>query len=174
MELKNETNFDEKIIKDHPTKIVLSYALAGFGINALYGMILTNTFYFYENFSGLSIATVGLAYIIFTIWDAINDPLLGILSDKPTKISRKWGRRFPWIMGSIIPMIILAGLIYRPPTGVPWQTFAYMLVVLIGYEVFFTLVGSIVFYYFNWFPYEFQSKFLRIIDCSRRKDILGY
>ena len=139
MEIQNETNSGEKIIKDHPNRIVFSYSLATLGMNALYGMILTNTFYFYENFSGLSIPIVGAAYLIFTIWDAINDPLLGIMSDKPSKMSRKWGRRFPWIIGSIIPMILLSILIFRPPTGVPWITFVYMLVVLIAYEVFFTL-----------------------------------
>ncbi|MHA1719903.1 MAG: MFS transporter [Promethearchaeota archaeon] len=139
MNLITENEKNEKNIKDHPNTIVFSYSLATLGMNALYGMILTNTFYFYENFSGLSIATVGIVYIIFTIWDTINDPLLGILSDKPTKISRKWGRRFPWIIGAIIPIILFSILIYRPPVGVPALTFVYMLVVLIVYEVFFTL-----------------------------------
>ncbi len=139
METDLENNTNENKVKHYPTKIVFSYSLAGFGINVLYGMILTNTFYFYENFSGLSTGIVALAYVIFTIWDAINDPLLGILSDRPTKMSKKWGRRFPWMMISLLPLAVLAAFIYRPPIGVQWQTFMYMLGILIVYEVFFTL-----------------------------------
>jgi GPH family glycoside/pentoside/hexuronide:cation symporter len=53
--------------------------------------------------------------LIFTLWDAINDPLIGFLTDRNTKFTRKLGKRFPWIVIGIIPATILFALLFMPP-----------------------------------------------------------
>jgi Na+/melibiose symporter-like transporter len=57
-------------------------------------------------------AIVGLIFSISRVWDAINDPLVGYLSDKT-----KWalGRRRSWLLISIVPISIFYLMVFFPP-----------------------------------------------------------
>ena len=76
-------------------------------------------FFFYEVEIGLSVWYVGLALIIFAVWNAINDPLAGYLTDRPFRFTKKWGRRFPWVMIGGILWVISYILIFTPPSVDP-------------------------------------------------------
>jgi len=56
-------------------------------------------------------AVVGLIFSISRVWDAINDPLVGYLSDKT-----KWslGRRRSWLLMSVIPISIFYLMVFSP------------------------------------------------------------
>ena len=84
--------------RNHSFGVLLSYQFSSFGLNLLIGIVSGYSFYFYENYTNLTSLLATAAYVIFIIWDAINDPLLGVMFDRPTKFTRKWGRRFPWIV----------------------------------------------------------------------------
>lgn len=66
---------------------------------------------------GLNTLLTGTALIIFAIWDAINDTVVGYISDRPYRFTKRWGRRFPWIVSVFIPMLIFFLLIFYPPLG---------------------------------------------------------
>lgn len=51
-------------------------------------------FFFYEVEVGLPVILVGFALVIYAIWNAISNPLVGYLTDKNFKWTRKWGYRF--------------------------------------------------------------------------------
>lgn len=61
---------------------------------------------------GLSAGLAGLALMLGKIWDAINDPLVGILSDRTRT---PWGRRRPWMLMGALPLGFLYALIFRAP-----------------------------------------------------------
>ena len=50
---------------------------------------------FFTNVAGLNPATAGSVLFFGKISDAINDPIIGMLSDRTRT---KWGRRSPWII----------------------------------------------------------------------------
>ncbi|MEO0852071.1 MAG: MFS transporter, partial [Cyanobacteria bacterium J06648_11] len=50
--------------------------------------------------AGLPAGVAGTILAISKVWDAINDPMIGILSDKT---HTRWGRRRPWILFGAIP-----------------------------------------------------------------------
>lgn len=56
---------------------------------------------FFTNVAGIPAGLAGSILMIGKIWDAVNDPMVGVLTDK-TK-SRRWGRRLPWLLYGAIP-----------------------------------------------------------------------
>jgi GPH family glycoside/pentoside/hexuronide:cation symporter len=80
---------------------------------------------------------------LFSVWDAINDPFLGNITDHPFKFTKKWGRRFPWVAIGIFPWAILYIFIFTVPNVNPntegWIIFMYLLIILIAYDTFYTL-----------------------------------
>ena len=82
---------------------------------------------FYETVLGLNASYVFLAMAIFSVYNAINDPLFAFLIDRNMKFTRKYGRRFPWIVISVVPWALSVYLIYNVPdftsTGSPWPIF---------------------------------------------------
>ena len=73
---------------------------------------------FYTDVFGISAAAAGTMFFVTKLWDAINDPLVGILADR-TRTA--WGRFRPYLLWGAIPFAI-AGMLtfYTPdlsPTG---------------------------------------------------------
>lgn len=101
-------------------------------------------FFYYEVVIGLNAWLIFLALSIFTIYDALNDPLIGFLVDRNTRLTRKWGRRFPWIVIGIIPWSLSIYLLYSAPnvdvSTNPWPIFGWLLMSLFLYDTFGSLV----------------------------------
>ena len=76
-------------------RLLWSYGLGDVGTGmgaALIGFYLLR---FYVA-AGLPPWLAGLAYGLGRLWDAINDPIVGWLSDK--SVRHPWGPRVPWIL----------------------------------------------------------------------------
>ena len=85
------------------TSIMASYGSGKFLAEFFIGAFGALVFKFYETEIGLSSGLSVVAIILYSIWNAVNDPLIGYLTSKPTPFSQKFGRRFPWIfIGSIL------------------------------------------------------------------------
>jgi glycoside/pentoside/hexuronide:cation symporter, GPH family len=89
--------------------VMLSFGLGRFLAEALTGAFGSLVFKYYETEVGMSGWLVALAIILYSAWNAINDPLLGWLTAKPTPLSARWGRRFPWIASCTV--LSLAGFL---------------------------------------------------------------
>lgn len=78
--------------------------------------IFRNSHYFiliyYSQVLGLDPSLAGLAMAIGLIFDAITDPLVGYLSDNTRS---RWGRRHPWLLGSILPLAASFYYLWYPP-----------------------------------------------------------
>jgi glycoside/pentoside/hexuronide:cation symporter, GPH family len=88
-----------------PSKLTFAEKLA-YGAGDLGPAMTANllTFYqlaFFIKVAGIPAGLAGSVLMIGKIWDAVNDPIVGVLSDRTQ--SRKWGRRYPWILGGAIP-----------------------------------------------------------------------
>ena len=52
--------------------------------------------------------TIALVFLIYSIVDSVNDPIIGYLNDRSKRFTRKYGKRFPWIIiGTILAPIFL-------------------------------------------------------------------
>lgn len=100
---------------------------------------------FFTNVAGIPAGLAGSVLLIGKIWDAINDPIVGVLTDK-TK-SRRWGRRLPWLFYGAIPFGIFFFLQWIVPqfsndrTTQVWSLFWYYVFIGIVSQVFYTVVN---------------------------------
>jgi GPH family glycoside/pentoside/hexuronide:cation symporter len=102
---------------------------ASIAIELIQGVLSILIFFFYETELGLSSILTGIGIAIYAVYDAFNDPLVGYLTDRPFKWTKKWGRRFPFIAVFFIPMLICFLLIFSPPAilqGSQWGIFGWL------------------------------------------------
>ncbi len=101
--------------------------------------------FFYNTMLGLSTELTGLAWLIFSFWNAINDPLFGFIEDR-TK-SEKYGRRIPYIRFGAPLYGIAFILCWIPLIDVNDQfaLFFNLTIVLFIFDTLFTILGLINF-----------------------------
>jgi len=74
-----------------------SYGMYFMGQNVFYGLIGYMTTYFTD--IGITAALVAVVALITKVWDAINDPIFGMIMDK---VHFKKGKFLPWLRISVI------------------------------------------------------------------------
>lgn len=94
---------------------------------------------FFTNVAGMNAGLAGSVLMIGKIWDAINDPIIGVLSDR-TKNAR-WGRRHSWMFWGAIPFGLTFFLQWIIPTDNQWILFAYYVLVGILFNTCYTAVN---------------------------------
>ncbi|MEM9136540.1 MAG: MFS transporter [Cyanobacteria bacterium P01_F01_bin.42] len=90
-----------------------------FGAGDLGPAITANVIIFFQlifltNVAGIPAAWAGSILLIGKIWDAVNDPIVGVLTDKTE--SKRWGRRLPWLLYGAVPFGIFFILLWLVPT----------------------------------------------------------
>jgi len=137
--MSEENEFDLSEWEQVSTKKMLSYSL-GFVISGSFGSGIL--FYYFEVEIGLPVALLGIAFIIFAIWNMFNDPLMGYLTDRPFKWTKKWGMRFPWILIGIIPATIFGILLMLAPDvdpSNPWPVFWWFIIMTCILDTFYSI-----------------------------------
>ena len=83
-----------------PRRIKLGYGVADLGAALSYGAVNTWLLYFLINIAGLSPFRAGLVFVLGRLFDALLDPVMGIVSDRQRV---RWGRK-PWIRWGALPL----------------------------------------------------------------------
>jgi len=137
--MSEENEFDLSEWEQESTKKMLSYSL-GYVISGSFGTGML--FYYFEVEIGLPVVLLGIAFIIFAAWNMFNDPLVGYLTDRPFKWTKKWGMRFPWILIGIIPATIFGFLLMLSPDADPfnpWPVFWWFIIITCILDTFFSI-----------------------------------
>ncbi len=103
--------------QEHSKLIMASYGsreLFGQWIAAAFGF---TAFFYYEVVIGLNVVLAATAYVLYSIWNAVNDPLLGYLMERiHMPWEKKWGlKRFPWLLIAAFPWAISFAIIFMVP-----------------------------------------------------------
>ena len=89
-----------------------AYGIGAVGKDMVYALSANYVMYFYQDVLGLSATFVGLILMIARIFDAINDPFMGILV---AKTKTRWGRFRPWLItGTVLNAFVLIALFSAP------------------------------------------------------------
>ena len=146
------------------TKTMVSYGsgkfLAEF-IAQAFGVVV---FKFYETvvFEDAYALLPALAFIIYSVYNAFNDPLIGYLTEKrTTRFSAKYGRRFPWIFIGSLLWVFSYVLIFAIPSILLANPFAAFVWMILSVCLFDTLYSLWDVNYQSIFPDKFRSEGIR-------------
>ena len=92
-------------------------------ISSYFSVYMTDTI-------GLPAALASVLMFIATLWDAINDPMMGVIADRTKS---KWGRYRPYFIAAPILLTLFATLIWVNPNFSTGGKFAWALITYIGY-----------------------------------------
>jgi glycoside/pentoside/hexuronide:cation symporter, GPH family len=75
----------------------------------IFGMYLL---FFYTKVFGISPAAAGTMFLLTRIWDAVNDPIMGLLSDRT---QTRWGKYRPYLLWGGIPFALIGIMTFFTP-----------------------------------------------------------
>lgn len=153
---------------NRPTEKLSFWAKAAYAIGDLGGSAGPGTIvpfwylYFLINVARLDPVLAGFTVLLGKIWDAVNDPLVGILSDRTRT---RWGRRRPYLLLGAIPFGVTFALLWIvPPIQNQLLLTLYFTLIYILFDTAFTFVGC---------PYQALAPELTL-DHDERTSLLSY
>lgn len=69
-------------LKDRTTREILAFSLLPFGMSTINSLLGTALNMYFTDVLGLSLAMTGIVLSATKIWDAVNDPMMGMIVDK--------------------------------------------------------------------------------------------
>lgn len=68
--------------------------------------------FFYANIFGLSLEATGVLMLVTRVWDAVSDPMMGIIADRTQS---RWGKYRPWLLWMALPFAVSGVLLFTTP-----------------------------------------------------------
>ena len=68
--------------------------------------------FFYSNVFGLTLDQVALLLIITRVWDAVSDPMMGVIADRTRT---RWGKYRPYLLFMAVPFALCGVLLFTTP-----------------------------------------------------------
>lgn len=116
----------------------VSYGLGAVGKDMVYVLSATYILYYYQDILGVSSVTMGAILMAARVFDAFNDPIMGVLV---AKTKTKWGKFRPWLLiGTLFNAVILYLLFAAPPALTGKGLVAYAAVMYILWGVTYTMM----------------------------------
>ena len=117
----------------------LGYGLGDTASNFFFQTFNIFLLYYYTDVFGLSAAAVGTMFFVTKLWDAVNDPLMGIIADRT---QTRFGKFRPYLLWVAIPYGVLGFLMFANPdldeSGklvYAWVTYSLMMMVYTAINV---------------------------------------
>jgi len=68
--------------------------------------------FFYSNVFGLSLVDAGVLVLVTRIWDAVSDPVMGVIADRTHS---RWGKYRPYLLWTALPFAVCGVLLFTTP-----------------------------------------------------------
>lgn len=129
----------ESIIRTYTRTDKVIWGLSGLGGSMISGIFASLLLYYYQVYLGLGAFWIALAAGIYAIWNAINDPLFGYISD--SKSYKGMGRRIPY-MRFTTPLLAIGFILvwFVPVTWDNFSIFLWMLITMLIYDTAYTII----------------------------------
>ena len=91
-----------------------TYGLAAIGKDMVYMLSASYVLYYFQDVMGVSAVAMGIILMVARVFDALNDPIMGIIT---AKTRTRWGKFRPWLfIGTVVNAIILYVMFSAPPS----------------------------------------------------------
>jgi sugar (glycoside-pentoside-hexuronide) transporter len=94
----------------------IGYGIGDAAANFIFQTMLVFQLAFYTDTFGITAAAAGTLFLIVRVWDAIFDPMMGVIADRT---NTKWGKFRPWILWTAVPFGIMGFLTFTTPSFGP-------------------------------------------------------
>ncbi|MFE6967733.1 MFS transporter [Isoptericola sp. NPDC057653] len=116
-----------------PTRAqTVAYGASAFPANLMLQTFSAFVVFFYVDHLGVPAGWVAAAMVAHGILNALLNPLVGAASDRHRTA---WGRRVPWIVLGIVPLVVAFALVWMPPAFPPAGLVVWFLVVVALFDV---------------------------------------
>lgn len=100
----------------------IGYGAGDFASNLYLGFFGMFLLYYYTDIVGLNPAIVGTMFLLSRVFDAVTDPMMGMIADRTRS---RWGRYRPYLLWVTLPFGILGPLTMVSPPGSETVKIAY-------------------------------------------------
>ncbi len=91
----------------------VSYGLGAVGKDMVYMLSASYILYYYQDILGVSAIAMGVILMAARVFDAFNDPIMGVVV---AKTRTRWGKFRPWLLiGTVLNAVILCVMFAAPP-----------------------------------------------------------
>jgi GPH family glycoside/pentoside/hexuronide:cation symporter len=102
----------EEIIGKLRLKEKIGYSLGDTASNLFFQTFIFFLLYFYTDVFGIPAASVATVFLVGRIWDAVNDPVMGMLADRT---NTRFGKFRPYLLYTALPFGILGFIMFITP-----------------------------------------------------------
>lgn len=108
----------------------VGYSLGDLASNLYFQIFVVFIPIFYTDVFGLPAAAMGTMMLLTRIWDAVSDPIMGLIADRTHS---RWGKFRPLIMSMALPLAIVGVLTFTSPglEGSAKLVYAYITYILL-------------------------------------------
>ena len=96
----------------HKMRQTISFGIGAVGKDMVYALVSGFILYYYNTVLGISGTFTGIMMMAARVFDAFNDPLMGVIVEKT---NTRFGRYRPWILtGTVTNALVLYGMFAMP------------------------------------------------------------
>ena len=115
-----------------------AYGLGAVGKDMVYMLSASYILYYFQDILGVSAVAMGVILLVARIFDAFNDPIMGVVV---AKTHTRWGKFRPWLMiGTLTNAVILFLMFSAPPALDGGGLVAYAAVTYILWGITYTMM----------------------------------
>ncbi|HEV8498859.1 MAG TPA: glycoside-pentoside-hexuronide (GPH):cation symporter, partial [Gemmatimonadaceae bacterium] len=107
----------------------VGYAFGDAAANFVFQTMLVFQLAFYTDTFGITAAAAGTLFLVVRVWDAVFDPIMGVVADRT---NTRWGKFRPWILWTAVPFGIVGFLAFTTPPFGPQGKLLYAYVTYIA------------------------------------------
>jgi Na+/melibiose symporter-like transporter len=139
----------------------VGYGLGDTAANFIFQTMVMFQLAFYTDAFGITAAAAGTLLVVVRFWDAIFDPIMGVVADRT---NTRWGKYRPWVLWTAVPFGVMGFLAFVTPDFGPGGKLAYAYI---------TYIALMMVYSANNLPYSALSGVMTG-DLGERTSLSSY